>query len=761
MIFLLIVLAATSTTVALWLAFYSFQQQRSAIGYAFSGFAFALAMWAGPYTLKFFFSDPATLTTLTKISTIGIITVAPAWFIFVAIFTDDVGWLSDAHDNLLQRAAMLFVLPLLFIAFMLTNDLHSLYWSEDIFIDFYDIVLHSSEASVVFWLHTLYAFGLLLYATTLLLRAGANAVRFKQIQAMRITIASLFPWFINILVLTNTNPLTPLDLTPLTFAFSAWLVANVVLDDDKFKRITMARDVIISSMNDGVIIIDLDDLIVDINPAATKLLDIDANKVIGNPINQALIPHPDIIACYMLMMKSQTQREEARLKGQRDGADVQVSYAPVSNRVGRIVGRMLILQDISERKEAQAEASRQMAYRDYLRQIDVRISSTLEIDHVLEIGLDAAVILSGASAGFISLVDEDKQKIMRTWGGYPEAFEGHTFPATMGIVGRVIRQREGVLIASVHDDPDYYPDIASTASQMTLPLIGHEQVIGVLNLESEHHGIFKEDVFEVIKLLATRLAIGIENAQLYTTTQKQLRELQVLYDQVSDLERVKTDMIRIASHDLNNPLNAIENYIELLKLDSDKLSDDHNKIIATISDLTTNMEQIITEILSVERLHHDSGPIPVDMTAIITQVVKDQHPQAKLKQQTLIFEPPSLPLTLYGDRAQLREAASNIISNAIKYTPEGGTINILLETDGSSINYAVTDNGYGIPQDQHDKLFQPFSRAASQETQIIEGSGLGLHLVKNIVERHGGKIRFSSVYGEGSTFGFELPLTVM
>ena len=110
-----------------------------------------------------------------------------------------------------------------------------------------------------------------------------------------------------------------------------------------------------------------------------------------------------------------------------------------------------------------------------------------------------------------------------------------------------------------------------------------------------------------------------------------------------------------------------------------------------------------------------------------------------------------------GDLAQLYEAISNLIGNAIKYTPERGLIDVCLRKKDGLIIFDVRDNGFGIPEEHHERLFQPFYRAHTQETTGIEGTGLGLHLVKKIVERHRGKMIFRSTYGQGSTFGFSLP----
>jgi signal transduction histidine kinase len=111
-----------------------------------------------------------------------------------------------------------------------------------------------------------------------------------------------------------------------------------------------------------------------------------------------------------------------------------------------------------------------------------------------------------------------------------------------------------------------------------------------------------------------------------------------------------------------------------------------------------------------------------------------------------------------GDAVLLYEAMTNLISNAIKYTPEGGTIRVAVTQEPQAVCFVVMDTGIGIPADRQRNLFQPFARARTQESEDTEGTGLGLHLVKRIVERHSGEIRFTSEYGKGSTFGFQIPI---
>jgi len=172
------------------------------------------------------------------------------------------------------------------------------------------------------------------------------------------------------------------------------------------------------------------------------------------------------------------------------------------------------------------------------------------------------------------------------------------------------------------------------------------------------------------------------------------------------------------------------------------------------------METITSEILSLEQIEQKarmSKAHPLDLRALVEKAGEEHREQAHLKSQMLLIGLCPEAVTVVGDPVQLYEAVANLISNAIKYTPAGGQISVSIKRNEQKAIFLVEDNGYGIPKDQQSQLFQPFFRVSSQETAAIDGTGLGLHLVKNIVERHKGEIIFHSTYGQGSTFGFEVP----
>jgi signal transduction histidine kinase len=148
----------------------------------------------------------------------------------------------------------------------------------------------------------------------------------------------------------------------------------------------------------------------------------------------------------------------------------------------------------------------------------------------------------------------------------------------------------------------------------------------------------------------------------------------------------------------------------------------------------------------------------VDLHELIALTFDECEAQAAEKSLDYQLQNTAGLVEVQGDAIFLHESIVNLLSNAIKYTPNGGKVLVRLQTDGSKATLEVQDNGYGIPEESQANLFQPFYRPVTKETKSIRGTGLGLHLVKRIVERHNGQMVFTSTYGKGSTFGFELPL---
>lgn len=237
----------------------------------------------------------------------------------------------------------------------------------------------------------------------------------------------------------------------------------------------------------------------------------------------------------------------------------------------------------------------------------------------------------------------------------------------------------------------------------------------------------------------------------------------VLHDVTTlrDLNRFKDEMLRVASHDLRSPLALISGYVDMIEWDMPQDNQPVREHIDVIKRTLDRMGGLLDDLLRVERIR--SSPLElneqVDLQQLMKVVIVNMRPAAVARQQTFEAE-----IALEGvpritaDPVLLRQSIENLIGNAIKYTPEGGVITIRAGYDAQRFYFSVRDTGVGIAPEHLNRVFEPFFRVTTV-ANVVKGSGLGLSLVKNVIERHGGEISVTSALGEGSTFSFWLPLS--
>lgn len=226
-----------------------------------------------------------------------------------------------------------------------------------------------------------------------------------------------------------------------------------------------------------------------------------------------------------------------------------------------------------------------------------------------------------------------------------------------------------------------------------------------------------------------------------------------------EVDRAKTEFVSLASHQLRTPLSAISWYAEMLLAgDAGKLTDKQQPFVAQIYESNTRMIDLVSSLLNVSRIDLGtlaSSPVELDIVGVADSVLAELAPQISGHEQVIKKEFPKT-LSYLADPKLIRILIQNLLTNAVKYTPEKGTITVTLALD-TAFRLIVADTGFGIPKDQQDKIFTKLFRADNAKEQVTDGTGLGLYLVKSVVEKHGGKIWFTSEEGKGSTFTIELP----
>lgn len=242
------------------------------------------------------------------------------------------------------------------------------------------------------------------------------------------------------------------------------------------------------------------------------------------------------------------------------------------------------------------------------------------------------------------------------------------------------------------------------------------------------------------------------------------RELELANKKLKELDQLKSDFISVVSHELRTPLTSIKAFTELIMMKPRMTGERRNRLLSIINNETDRLARLINDILDLTKI--EAGKLSwhvtlVSLSEIIQNSVTSMQSLADNKSLSIIMNVPSSLPRLYGDRDRLIQVITNILSNAVKFTNDGGAISINAFTEDGprhQILVKISDTGVGIPSRDFDVIFEKFRRSGDVLTTHAEGTGLGLAITKQIVEYHGGRIWAESTPGKGSSFSFTLPL---
>lgn len=383
------------------------------------------------------------------------------------------------------------------------------------------------------------------------------------------------------------------------------------------------------------------------------------------------------------------------------------------------------------------------------------LNASLDVDRAMRITLEYAMRHSNAEAGLIGMLEEEELHIMAQQG-YEEMLKEQSvarLPLQYPAIQSVIQTGQASQVSLLANGSQ---GIMSTAhTQITIPIRREAQVIGLILLESSSDS---QGNLAFLNRLSDNAAIAISNAQLYAEVQR--------------ANLAKSEFVSFVAHELKNPMTSIKGYTELLAAGSvGPINEMQTNFLATIRSNVERMSTLVSDLndnakIEAGRLRLDYRP--VDVKEVVDEVVRSTRRQVEDKRQTVELNlAPQLP-QVWADRTRVAQVLINLISNAYKYTPEGGIITIGAEATDNQWDLEgakrvahvwVQDNGIGINFEDQARIFQRFFRSEDSKAREAPGTGLGLNITKSLVEMQGGRIWFNSEFRKGTAFHFTIPIS--
>ncbi len=428
-------------------------------------------------------------------------------------------------------------------------------------------------------------------------------------------------------------------------------------------------------------------------------------------------------------------------------AQLQESYAGLERKVEQRT------RDLSEALE------RQTATSEVLRAIS---SSPKDIQPVLDVLVERAAKLCGAGDAQLFLLAQNALLEMASFGTMERISRDVRIPVTRNTInGCVVLDRQVVQVSDTkaQEFRQKFPLAVPFWNRfgdrvvVAVPLLREGNAVGSICVRRRELIPFTRNHVELLQTFADQAVIAIENTRLFNELEEKNRQLEVA-------DQHKSDFLANMSHELRTPLNAIIGFSEVLKESMfGELNEKQDEYVNDIHGSGHHLLSLINDILDLSKVeagHMELAISQFDIPSAIDNAVMLVRERANRHALTLEINVDSRLSEFTGDERKFKQILLNLLSNAVKFTPEGGRISVVAQPAGESVEVSVSDTGIGIATEHQETVFEAFRQVGTDSNMKREGTGLGLALVKQFVELHGGRISVASVPNQGSTFTFTL-----
>ncbi|MFN2644642.1 MAG: PAS domain S-box protein [Burkholderiales bacterium] len=533
----------------------------------------------------------------------------------------------------------------------------------------------------------------------------------------------------------------------------------------------------------GIAISELDGRLAETNRKFLAILGYAEGELAGRTAYE--ITHPDDVAATRANAANLAAGEIPEYSYEKryihkDGRTVWTltSVALLRDLEGRPRQYVGVIEDITARKDAEQALAEETRILELLNRTGAAIAAEVDLHAIVQRVTDAATQLSGAKFGafFYNVVGKDGEAYqLYTLSGAPrEAFDKLGLPRNTPVFGPTFRGEGVVRSEDITKDPRYGTMAPhqgmpkghlSVRSYLAVPVMSRDgSVIGGLFFGHSEPGVFTERAERLVLGVAGQAGTAIDNARLFEERTLLLEREREARAQAERMSEVKDEFLATLSHELRTPLSAILGWSQVIA-SRPMAAEELKRAVQVIERNARAQTRLIEDLLDMSRI--TSGQVRLDVQAIdpaalVDGAVETVRPAAEAKGIRLekLLDPKAGPI--YGDPGRLQQVLWNLVSNAIKFTPKGGKVQVVLQRVNSHIEVSVADTGIGIRAEFLPHVFDRFRQADGSTTRRHGGLGLGLAIAKHLVELHGGALHAASP-GEdgGATFTMHLPLMVV
>ncbi len=648
-----------------------------------------------------------------KLEYFGIVSTGVLWLLFTLQYTQHPGW-----SPLPRRSWLLWIIPAIMVALALTNEAHHLIWTK--------VLALSAEPGgpviyyhgLGFWLEALYNYLLFLAGSIILIRALFRFPALYRRQTAALLTGLALPWVANALYFAGVSVVPGMDLTPIAFAATSLVYTWAIFGFRLFNLVPVARDLLVENMLEGILVIDVFGHIAEANPRAADILSMPLSALTGRKLEETLFFWPELLES-LAARPDEADEFEAEIYGSAFDPSIQEAYRagsrsvatrPIGSRIlgvranpirqqdGRIAGRLIVLQDITARKQSEQQ---------------LRLTS---------------VAMESASNG-IMITQRDGAI---TWVN--PAFTQMTGYSPTEAIGK----KPSLLKSGLHE-ASFYQNMWDT----------------ILSGKAWHGELInrrKDGTLYIVEESIAPVFNGGGQVNYFISIKQDISERK-------RLEKTRDDLIHTMVHDLRNPLTNMGLALRVIEAAFEKESPQNRDILLIAMASVERMSNLVNSILDINRLESGQMPLdckPVSLVELAGKVFELQKFQAADLKVSLVNNIPPDMEPAYADPMLIGRVLQNLVDNAISVSPEGTQVSVVaVHYDNGLIKVSVSDCGPGISPEMRERLFQKFA-----STKKGRGTGLGLTFCRLAVEAHGGEIWAEEHEGPGAIMSFTLKVAV-